>query len=103
MCNTLIYVLKFGYLNSYQLENYEIISYTWHICEIKKKSMHWWFKVFWHTLYSIDVLSILIYNHNKRLNYDGGHLLEMLHELVAEIMFRPMNKDKQAMEKRNIN
>lgn len=51
------------------------MTYMWNK---KKKSMHWWFN-------------------------DGGHLLEMLHELVAEIMFRPMNKDKQAMEKRNIN
>lgn len=56
--------------------------------------MYWWFKVFWYILYSIDVLSILIYNYNKCLNYDGGYFLEMLYELVVEIMFRLMNKDK---------
>lgn len=53
------------------------MTYMWNI---KKNPMHWWFRVFWHTHYSIDVSS-LFYNHNKRLNRDGGHVLEMLHVL----------------------
>lgn len=102
MCNT--YVLKFGYFNSYQLENCEIISYTWHIyVKYKKKTMHWWFRVFWHTYYSIDVSS-LFYNHNKRLNHDSGHNsvgdVTCIRQWLRSFVDLSTNKDRQAMEKR---